>query len=181
MEGETRAEERVSIKKSTIWQIVSGVLAILLVVSIVTGGFGVGKGDVTGQAIRNQPTGNGDTGQPTDIKVSADDDPFLGEKNAPVTIIEFSDFQCPFCQRFYDQTEKLLIDEYVNAGKVKLVYRDFPLNSIHPDAQKSGKAGTDTGITLNVVALQIWALHSTETSVYLKTGGQIQNVLIGWI
>lgn len=147
MDTQQTTEQTVSIKKSTIWQLVSGVLGILLVVSIFTGGFGYGNNGgsgtlgVTGQAVGNQPTQPSDGGVPSNIKVSVDDDPVLGEKDAPVTIIEFSDFECPFCGRFYTQTEKQIIDEYINDGKVKLVYRDFPLTSIHPYAQKAAEAG----------------------------------------
>ena len=50
------------------------------------------------------------------------------------TIIEFSDFQCPFCARFYTQTLPLILEEYIEQGKVKLVFRDFPIQSIHPNA-----------------------------------------------
>ncbi len=48
--------------------------------------------------------------------------------------MEFSDFQCPFCARFHVQTLPLLLEEYIESGKVNLVYRDFPLQSIHPNA-----------------------------------------------
>lgn len=54
-----------------------------------------------------------------------DDDPFLGNPNAKVTVVEFSDFQCPFCGRFFHETEPKIIDAYVKTGKVKFVYRDF--------------------------------------------------------
>lgn len=73
------------------------------------------------------------------IKVSADDDPFLGEKNAPVTIIEFSDFQCPFCRTFWKETLPLLKSNYIDTGKVKFVYRDFPL-SFHPSSHLAAEA-----------------------------------------
>ena len=68
------------------------------------------------------------------IKISVDDDPIIGSPNAPITIIEFSDFQCPFCARFHIQTLPIIMDEYINEGKVKLVFRDFPIQSIHPNA-----------------------------------------------
>ena len=64
------------------------------------------------------------------IKISADDDPIMGNPNAPITIIEFSDFQCPFCARFHTQTLPLILEEYIDQDKVKLVFRDFP-NSKH--------------------------------------------------
>lgn len=71
---------------------------------------------------------------PPPIEISADNDPVIGNPDAPITIIEFSDFQCPFCARFYTQTLPLILEEYVEQGKVKLVFRDFPIQSIHPNA-----------------------------------------------
>lgn len=61
------------------------------------------------------------------FKVSVDDDPILGDKDAPVTIIEFSDYECPFCKRHFDQTYPDLKKDYIDSGKVKLVFRDLPL------------------------------------------------------
>ena len=75
------------------------------------------------------------TNQPKQpLKISIDDDPVRGNHDAPITIIEFSDFQCPFCARFHVQTLPLLLEEYINSGKVKLVYRDFPIQTSHPNA-----------------------------------------------
>lgn len=75
------------------------------------------------------------TQQPSDpVKISLDDDPMFGNPDAPITIVEFSDFQCPFCARFHTQTLPSLFEEYIDQGKVKLVFRDFPIQSIHPNA-----------------------------------------------
>ncbi len=74
-----------------------------------------------------------------DFKVLEDDDPAKGDKNAPVTIVEFSDFECPFCGRFFQQTLPQINENYIKTGKVKLVYRDFPL-SFHQNAQKAAEA-----------------------------------------
>ena len=63
----------------------------------------------------------------------------LGDPNAPVTVIEFSDFQCPFCTRFYEGTIKELKVNYVDTGKVYYVYKHFPL-SFHASAQIAGEA-----------------------------------------
>jgi protein-disulfide isomerase len=49
----------------------------------------------------------------------------LGDPNAPITIEEFSDFQCPFCERFHEQTEPLLRQYYIDTGKVRFVYRSM--------------------------------------------------------
>ncbi|MEX2017303.1 MAG: DsbA family protein, partial [Candidatus Pacearchaeota archaeon] len=69
-----------------------------------------------------------------------DDDAVLGDANAPVTIIEFSDYQCPFCRKFWTETLPQIKLEYIDTGKVKFVYRDFPLTSIHPGAQPAAEA-----------------------------------------
>lgn len=70
----------------------------------------------------------------TKVEVNVDDDPVLGDPNAKITIIEFSDFQCPFCKRFYDEALPQLQEKYIKTGIARLVYRDFPLLSIHPQA-----------------------------------------------
>ena len=69
-----------------------------------------------------------------------ENDAILGDKNAKVTVVEFSDFQCPFCRQFWAQTFPQLKKDYIDAGKVKFVYRDFPLSSIHPSAEISAEA-----------------------------------------
>jgi protein-disulfide isomerase len=67
---------------------------------------------------------------PTDgprMEVSVDDDPALGPADAPITIVEFSDFNCPYCQRFQQQTFQPLMDAYPD--QIRFVYRDFPITS----------------------------------------------------
>jgi protein-disulfide isomerase len=71
--------------------------------------------------------------------------PPRGNLNAPVTFIEFSDYECPFCSRFYTDAEQQIMKEYVNTGKVKFYYRDYPLTSIHPGAQKAAEAARCAG------------------------------------
>lgn len=62
---------------------------------------------------------------PAAVANIADDDPSLGSPSAPVTFVEFGDFQCPFCGRFFREAEREVIDTYVKNGKVRFVYRDF--------------------------------------------------------
>ena len=76
---------------------------------------------------------------PSRVQVSVDDDPSKGLATAPVTIIEFSDFECPFCARFYSQTLGQIEEKYIDTGKVRLVYRDYPLG-FHRNAQKAAEA-----------------------------------------
>ncbi|OGZ45834.1 MAG: hypothetical protein A2756_02920 [Candidatus Ryanbacteria bacterium RIFCSPHIGHO2_01_FULL_48_27] len=61
------------------------------------------------------------------VSVSEDDDAVLGSPSAPITIIEFSDFQCPFCGVFARDIKPKLEETYILPGKVKLVYRDYPI------------------------------------------------------
>ena len=71
--------------------------------------------------------------------------PSLGAASAPITIVEFSDYECPYCGRFFRETLPLLVTEYVNRGQVRLVYRDFPLSSMHPRAVKAAEAALCAG------------------------------------
>lgn len=73
------------------------------------------------------------------VKVSVDDDPILGDKNAKLTLIEFSDYECPFCKRSFDQLLPELKKNYIDAGKLRLVYRDLPL-SFHQNAHTEAEA-----------------------------------------
>ncbi|MDA1079812.1 MAG: thioredoxin domain-containing protein [bacterium] len=78
--------------------------------------------------------------QPTKGTASVDDDPVLGDANAPVTIIEFSDYECPFCKRHFEQTHPQLVEKYIKTGKAKLVFRDFPLGFHDPLATQEAVA-----------------------------------------
>jgi len=66
--------------------------------------------------------------------------PALGNKDAKVTVIEFSDFQCPFCKQLFDATLTQLKTDYVDTGKIKFLYRHYPLTAIHPNAMKAAIA-----------------------------------------
>jgi protein-disulfide isomerase len=79
------------------------------------------------------------------VEVTIGDAYVLGDIDAPVTIVEFTDFQCPFCSRHYQQTFPQIIDSYVNEGLVRYVFKDFPLNSIHPQAFAAAEAARCAG------------------------------------
>jgi protein-disulfide isomerase len=130
-------EDKITIKKITLWQAITAILGILLIISIFTKGF-TGC-PTTAAAIAPTQQKQQEPQEVKRVEVSLDDDPIKGDANAPVTIVEFSDFQCPFCGRFYKQTLPLIEKEYINTGKVKLIFRDFPLN-FHENAQKAAEA-----------------------------------------
>lgn len=71
-------------------------------------------------------------------KISLKDEPVRGNPNATVTIVEYSDFQCPFCARAYTTLEEQVLKEY--GDKVRLVYKNFPLTNIHPWAESAALA-----------------------------------------
>jgi protein-disulfide isomerase len=89
-----------------------------------------------------QPTAAVDTTKVQRVEVSTDDDPSIGADNAPITIIEFSDYQCPYCQVWYQQVYPQLLTAYPN--KIRFVYRDFPL-PMHPEAMPSAEAANCAG------------------------------------
>jgi protein-disulfide isomerase len=66
--------------------------------------------------------------------------PSLGSPNAPVVMVEFTDFQCPFCSRFHSQTFPLIRKAYVESGRVRYVTLDFPLTTIHAEALQAARA-----------------------------------------
>jgi len=84
-----------------------------------------GKAQATATALAAQP-----------VDVPMGDAPAMGDPNAPVTIVEYSDFQCPFCLRHFENTIPELQSQ-IDSGQVRYVFKDFPIHSIHPQAQKA--------------------------------------------
>ena len=84
------------------------------------------KGGVAGTAAPTVPTAAAPQAPPAPTKVDVkvtDQDPFLGDPNAKLTVVEFSDFQCPFCGRFFKDVGPQLKKDYIDTGKVKFVYK----------------------------------------------------------
>lgn len=94
-------------------------------------------------AAQDQPSGPlvvAPTAEPQVVRydIPTEGFPSFGPDDAPITIVEFSDFQCPFCRRFHEQTYQALLDAY--PGQIRFVYRNLPLTSIHPDAMPAAIA-----------------------------------------
>jgi len=150
--AEIKADEKITVNKSTYNNMLKGLIAAVAIAAFF-GGLTIGSYDksdsvLSGEALKEilseieiKTTAPQPVQQPAQpsvpqiIQVSLDDDPFKGNADAPVTIVEFSDFQCPFCSRFYEQTLPSIMENYVDTGKVKFVYRDLPLDSLHPNAR----------------------------------------------
>lgn len=135
--------DQITIKKSTYNKILAVVVVMAVAFSFtagfVLGGSGKTTANIVAGSAQAQPQPN-QADPPGRVQVSLDDDPQMGDKNAKVTVIEFSDFQCPFCRRSYSDSIPQLKSEYVDTGKVLFVYRDFPLDSIHPGARPAAVA-----------------------------------------
>lgn len=108
------------------------VLYVLLLVSTFLLGYllarvqllekGVGS---AGTAATAPNTGTQPQGPAAKVDVKEGHLPALGKKDAKVTIVEFADFRCPFCEKFFTETEPQIVKDYVDSGKAKLVFRHF--------------------------------------------------------
>jgi protein-disulfide isomerase len=160
------------VKENDRIKIITGLVALALIVSFANSYnifiFGnrlntinvnaIGSGDDSGDGGLREVQKDGTNGQqqpaPTQGTLE-DDDPFLGPENAKVTVVEFSDFECPYCAAAAGTHEELInrfksqdptweaavpkLRELAEEGKIKYVFRDFPLTSIHQYAQKAAE------------------------------------------
>jgi len=123
------------------WTLIASIVAV---VALILGGFAVYKSmtsnlgekefnakvesGINAFIAKKQAEQNGGPAAPTEpVDVSIDGSPMKGDKNAPVTMVEFSDFECPFCGRFAQQTLPQIVSDYIDKGKVRMVFRHFPL------------------------------------------------------
>jgi protein-disulfide isomerase len=121
------------------------VAAIILAGAMIGGAIIYSNQNIGKNIAADIPSGGVENGEKNDgggsliLSVSEDNDAFKGSPDAPVVIVEFSDFECPFCATFYGSVMKQIEEDYIDTGKVKLVYRDFPL-PFHSKAQKAAEA-----------------------------------------
>ena len=128
------------------------IVAALLVAGAVIYSNGSGEPDQTADVLGK-----------VDVKSLTDDDVVLGNLDAPVTIVEFGDYQCPFCGRFFIEVEPKIREEYIKTGKVKMVYRDFAF--LGPESQSAALASqcaADQG--------KFWSYHDELFAAEVKDG-----------
>lgn len=204
MEGtEEKKEVLFSITKDNIWKILTVVLAIALVAVLLKNNFSKDSMQTNPQNIPYNiqqalqlPPGAPVAGQPTNaVDVSVDDDAIKGDAKAKITLVEFSDYQCPFCGRLFSETMPSIDAQYIKTGKAKFALRDFPLG-FHQYAQKASEAAECAGDqnkyweyhdvlfnnqeTLDVASLKKYAKElGLDTAVFdncLDTGKQADEV-----
>ena len=163
------------ITKVRVWQGLTVILAIAFVfLWMGQGSDSNAQGAVVAQpTLQPNPAPSPTPTQPNKQQIDLDDDPVLGDKDAPVTIVSFEDYQCPFCKRAFDQTFPQLKSEYIDTGKVKLVYRDYPL-SFHPQAQSAAEASecaNDQG--------EFWDYHDALFNNQATLGSDLYTKLAG--
>ncbi len=115
-------------------------IAIVIAAALVAGAIVyTGSQKTTGTQVANG--GTNDAGTTADVVVApvTDKDHILGNPNAPIMIVEYSDFDCPFCKAFH-ATMHQVMDTYGADGKVAWVYRNMPLVQLHPNAKKLAEA-----------------------------------------
>jgi protein-disulfide isomerase len=139
-----KMEDKITISKTTVWKAITAILAVLLIISIFTGGFGIKSEETKKTAPKAAAPSAPPSGAGADMAKLADDDAVKGDADAPVTIIEWSDYECPFCVRFIEQTYGQIVEQYINKGKVNLIFRDYPLG-FHANAQKAAEAAECAG------------------------------------
>ncbi len=103
------------------------VLAITIIIGVITGMF-----------LAFYPESENDSKLLTASKLIENGSPILGNPNAPITILEWGDYQCTFCYKFHQNTLDTINDDFIKTGKVKLVFKDFPLNG--PDSLLAAEA-----------------------------------------
>ena len=113
-------------------------MLILCVIASASGVFGGFLGGAWSSKANDVPPAQVQTHAQKRYDIAVDGFPSIGPDDAPIVIVEFSDFQCPYCARFHDQTLQPLLDAY--PGKIRFVYRHFPLASIHSNAFQAAEA-----------------------------------------
>ena len=182
---EKQKSETITLNKNDLWKYSTFVLIGVMIIGAVLY-FSFGKG-LTGNVVANPAANIVGVTAPVDVEIG--DSPILGDKDAPVTIVEFSDYECPYCGRHFTDTYPQIKSNYIDTGEVNLVFKNFPLN-FHPNAQKAAEAAEcareqgkfwemhdklfENQVTLSVENYKIWAkglgLDAGKFNTCLDTG-----------
>ena len=95
-------------------------------------------GIIAGSVVVMSTTDSSDSGTLTISKLSENGSPIMGNPNAPITILEWGDYQCTFCYKFHQNTLNVINEEFIETGKVKMIFKDYPLNG--PDSILAAEA-----------------------------------------
>ncbi len=133
--AQSNGSDDISALKSEIEDLKRGQLLILRELEAVRKALGA----TPGAAERKEPAA------PGQVTLRVAGAPFLGDSDAPVTLIEFSDYQCPYCRRHYQPILEGLKQRYIGTGQIKYVMQEFPIESIHPFAFKASEAALCAG------------------------------------
>lgn len=118
----SKTEENKSDRKSSYFLPISILVAgVLISAAVIYSSGGKNSGNLAALTVPPAPQQNA----AADVSKILGRDVVLGNPNAPVTFVEYADYQCPFCAQFFEQTEPLIIKNYVDTGKVKFIFRSF--------------------------------------------------------
>ena len=109
-----------------------GIGAGIAIVSIISAFFAVSVIDINPELQFEENTPKPQTAGNAMTLFTANSSPYLGSEDAPITLIEFGDYQCLFCNKFFHETENNILKNYVETGKVKIIFKDFTI--IGPDS-----------------------------------------------
>jgi len=151
-EGQNQGKNGISI---TPRQFGASAFAFGLLLGLVLGGIGTSVLGTSQNTIEAAPSGNtdnadnnGNTGNqgPDSLdtvdmsNIDMEGEPVLGEEDAPVTMVAYEDFQCPFCKRFEEGAVPQIVSNYVDNGQVKIIWKDRPLKNLHPWAKPAAES-----------------------------------------
>jgi len=113
--------------------------------------------------------------------VSADDDPYIGSPDAPLTIVEFTDFQCSYCRKYFLGSFSRLKEDYIDKNRVRYVVRDFPLGE-HPQSLPAAEAAECAGEQnkywqmhdMLFINQDKWSYRDNAEDIFMDFAGQIQ-------
>lgn len=141
------ADDTITMSKTTLWQIGAGALAVLFLISLATGGFGLTS---DGQATERQAdpaaggSGSPDSGSGS-VDISLEGANTMGDADADVVLVEYSSATCPFCGRHHEQTLPSIKENFVDNNQILWVYKHFVRNDVDIQAANAAECAGDQG------------------------------------